>query len=324
MAQSYTTKYILTSTGSTYSDFNLQYGSVSLQSEAISYVGTGNVDGIFVHPGDSINATNTGAGQDQIYLEGTWASYVNSITLNSATSTMTLSKGSGATLEQVSFQKTGSGTSGAAASDLLVFSDGAINTLDIYNALNSAAVRNGTQTAAAALGALTLNTAINSLNPPLLTHSNTVTYAASGINNTGPTNVGDTFVTAGVNTNTTVVGSTGIDTVYVKAGSTVDLTRLGSRATDVVYMTGNWADYTKSLSSATGTITFTRSVTVNGQAGTETIKLKQGTVNGAGVVTGYAEQLVFADGSVMNYNAKAALAVSLTTPITSVDRKSVV
>ena len=127
-----TTKYFVlpSSPGANFTDFDLSYGTVRLNGEQISFVGSSAVDAVFVRPGVSVDFTLSGSGADKIYLGGNFASYTASIT----GSVMTLQRGSGVTLESVSFIKSTS----AASSDSVIFADGTLNSLDLYNNLKTA------------------------------------------------------------------------------------------------------------------------------------------------------------------------------------------
>ena len=69
-----TSKYfLLPSTGANFIDFELSYGSVSLQGQEIVFVGSTTVDAVFVRPGVVVDMTLSGAGADKIYLSGNQA-----------------------------------------------------------------------------------------------------------------------------------------------------------------------------------------------------------------------------------------------------------
>ena len=276
-----TTKYFVlpSSTGANFTDFDLSYGTVTLSGEQVIFTGSSAVDAVFVRPGITVDFTLSGSGADKIYLSGSFASYTASI----AGSVMTLQRGSGSTLESVSFIKSTS----AVSSDSVVFADGTLNSLDLYNNLKSAtalpALSNIETSLALATGSV-LNASIK----------------AFALNSTG-----DTFAPARPGVAMTVVGNVGVDTVYVPRGGTVDCTLLGS-GQDLIYFTGNWGDYAKAISGSVET--FSR--TVNGY--NESVR-----VVGSGT-TSLNDQLVFADGAVHSADAKAALLTSLTVAISAV------
>jgi uncharacterized repeat protein (TIGR02059 family) len=281
-----TTKYFIlpSSTGANFTDFDLSYGSVTLSGEQVTFVGSTQVDAVFVRPGVTVDFTLSGSGADKIYLGGSFASYTSSIT----GSVMTLQRGAGATLESVSFVKSTS----ALVSDSVIFADGTLNSLDLYNTL-----KNGT-----ALPALvTTETSLAPFAPAAAGSVLNATIKAFALNSAG-----DTFAPAKPGVAMTVVGSVGVDTVYVPRGGVVDCTLLGS-GQDMIYFTGNWGDYTKVISGSV--VTFSR--TVDGYS--ESIKVVGSTTN-----VSLNDRLVFADGAVYSGAAKTALTTSLTAAITAV------
>jgi hypothetical protein len=280
-----TTKYFVlpSSTGANFTDFNLSYGSVTLNGEQVAFVGSSAVDAVFVRPGVTVDFTLSGSGADKIYLGGNFASYTASI----AGSVMTLQRGSAATLESVSFIKSTS----AFSSDGIIFADGTLNSLDLFNNLKTA-------TPLPALS--TTETSIAPLAPAAAGSVLNASIKAFALNATG-----DTFAPARPGVAMTVVGSVGVDTVYVPRGGVVDCTLLGS-SQDLIYFTGNWADYSKVI--AGSVLTFSR--TADGYS--ESVR-----VVGSGT-TSLNDRLVFADGAVYSSNAKTALSASLTTAINAV------
>ena len=280
------TKYFVlpSSTGANFTDFNLSYGAVTLTGEQVTFVGSSVVDAVFVRPGVTLDFTLSGSGADKIYLGGSFANYTSSI----AGSVMTLQRGSGATLESVSFIKSTS----AISSDSVIFADGTLNSLDLYNNLKNAA----------ALPALsTTETSIAPLAPALAGSVLNASIKAFALNSTG-----DTFAPAHPGVAMTVVGSVGVDTVYVRHGGVVDCTLLGS-GQDLIYFTGNWADYTKAISGSV--LTFGR--TVDGY--NESVK-----VVGSSTNISLNDHLVFGDGAVYSGDAKVALTISVTAAISAV------
>ncbi|MEI7680305.1 MAG: hypothetical protein WCK07_12990, partial [Betaproteobacteria bacterium] len=231
------TKYFVlpSSTGANFTDFDLSYGSVSLTGEQVTFVGSSSVDAVFVRPGVTVDFTLSGSGADKIYLGGNYASYAASI----AGSVMTLQRGSGATFESVSFIKSTS----AASSDSVIFADGTLNSLDLYNNLKTATALPALSTAETSIAPLAPALAGSVLNASIKAFA---LYAG-----------GDTFAPAKPGVAMTVVGSLGVDTVYVARGGVEDCTLLGS-GQDLIYFNGNWGDYTKVISGSV--LTFSRTV----------------------------------------------------------------
>ena len=279
------TKYFVlpSSSGANFTDFDLSYGTVTLSGEQVIFTGSTQVDAVFVRPGVAVDFTLSGSGADKIYLGGNFAGYTASIT----GSVMTLQRGSGSTLESVSFIKSTS----AASSDNLIFADGTLNSLDLYNNLKTGTV----------LPALsTTETSVSPLAPAAAGSTLNASIKAFALSATG-----DTFAPAHPGVAMTVVGSVGVDTVYVPRGGVVDCTLLGS-GQDLIYFCGNWGDYTKSVSGSV--VTFNR--TADGYS--ESVK-----VVGTGT-TSLNDQLVFADGAVHSADAKTALLSNINASISAV------
>ena len=280
-----TTKYFVLpfSTGANFTDFDLSYGTVTLAGEQVTFVGSTQVDAVFVRPGVTMDFTLSSSGVDKVYLGGDFASYTASIT----GSVMTLQRGSGATLESVSLMKWTSATT----SDSIIFADGKLNTWDLFNNLKSG-------TALPPLS--TTETSLAPLAPAAAGSALSATIKAFALNAAG-----DTFAPAHPGVAMTVVGNAGVDTVYVPRGGVVDCTLL-DKGQDLIYVTGNWGDYSKVVTGSV--ITFTRAV--NGY--NESVRVVGGTT------TSLNDQLIFADGAVHSADAKVALLLNSNVPITGV------
>ncbi|MEI7680303.1 MAG: Ig-like domain-containing protein [Betaproteobacteria bacterium] len=280
------TKYFVlpSSTGANFTDFDLSYGAVTLTGEQVTFVGSSAVDALFVRPGVTVDFTLSGSGADKIYLGGSFANYTSSI----AGSVMTLQRGTGATLESVNFIKSTS----AISSDNVIFADGTLNSLDLYNNLKTATALPALSTAETSIAPLAPALAGSVLNASIKAFA---LYAG-----------GDTFAPAKPGVAMTVVGSLGVDTVYVARGGVEDCTLLGS-GQDLIYFNGNWGDYTKVISGSV--LTFSR--TVDGY--NESVR-----VVGSSTNISLNDHLVFADGAVYSGDAKTALTASLTTAINAV------
>ena len=281
-----TTKYFVlpSSAGANFTDFDLSYGSVSLAGEQVTFVGSTAADAVFVRPGVALDFTMSGSGVDKIYLGGNFASYTASIT----GSVMSLQRGTGATLEWVSFIKSTS----ASSSDSVIFADGTLNSLNLYNNLKTATPLPALSTTETSIAPLAPAAAGSVLNASIKAFALNV--------------AGDTFAPAHPGVAMTVVGSVGVDTVYVPRGGVVDCTLLGS-GQDAIYFTGNWGDYTKAI--AGSVVTFSRSV----DGYSESVRVVGNPIN-----VSLNDQLVFADGAVHSGDAKTALTVSLTAAISAV------
>lgn len=221
-----TSKYFVTlSPGFNLLDFDLAYGTLSLQGQEIVFTGTSGIDNVAVAPGIVFDFTKSNGGIDNIYLQGNLADY----TATASTSTVTLTRGSGATAETIVLAK---GTS--TNYDNVSFSNGTAKTIDLH-----AWGSGGSQPT---LGAVTTK-------PTTLE----ATIKAFALDSNG-----EVFASSAPGINFAVTGSNGVDTVYVKAGATVDATKLNG-GEDKIYFTGDWADYTKTATSSK--IVFTSTTT---------------------------------------------------------------
>ena len=127
-----TSKYIvLSSLGANFIDLKFKAGPLSFYGQEIVFAGSNSLDSVFVRPGITFDFTSSKGTQDKIYLEGLWSDYYNFIGLEKITGVMTLNRTVDGSSENVRFVKS------STASDVLVFRNGLVNSLDIYNALNS-------------------------------------------------------------------------------------------------------------------------------------------------------------------------------------------
>jgi len=226
-----TSKYYVTgSTGSNLLDFELSYGTLSLDGQEYVYSGSSSVDVVFVRPGIVFDFTGSGASADKLYLTGNYADYTPSL----AGTTMTLTRSVGLQIETVKVVKAAS----SGASDKLVFADGTVSTFDLSAYLNS------TASAPVPAGETSL--------VPSLPATLNATVKAYAVDSTG-----ETFAPVNPGMNLMAIGSSGVDIVYIRAGSNVDASSLGG-GFDKIYMTGNWSDYTKTVAGTT--IIFERTV----------------------------------------------------------------
>ncbi|BBC73855.1 hypothetical protein AEB_P2987 [Altererythrobacter sp. B11] len=267
-----TSKYIVLGSdgdGSSFIDYKLDYGTLSLDGQDIQFLGSSFVDALFVRPGATYSLS-TGGGADRIYFGGSLADY----TLTRSGATLTLSRTVGVKVETVNL----AGANSATTPDVLVFADGAAAANAVYNHVSKG-------------DPLPVPAGETSLNP--------AGAAAPGANLSSTVKVvsfdatGETIALSAPGVKFQVLGNAGTDVVYVADGATVDATALGG-GTDVVYFRGHWSDYAKSV---TGTrMTFTRNVGDH----VETVIVSAGgnTLN---------DQLVFADGAVRSQVAGSAV-----------------
>ena len=215
-------KYFITqSQGSNKLDFDLAYGDLSLQGQNIVFTGANGVDNVTVASGVVCDFTKSNGGIDNLYLTGNLADYSTAFT----TSTLTLTRGAGASAETVLLAK---GTS--TNYDTVVFANGSVSSFDLHGWASGGAVP--TLGAAPALPS-TLNATIKG-------------FALDA--------AGEVFTGTSPGINFIATGGNGVDIVYAKTGGAVDASKLNS-GEDKIYFTGNWADYTKVAT--TSKITFT-------------------------------------------------------------------
>ncbi|MCW2412726.1 MULTISPECIES: hypothetical protein [unclassified Sphingobium] len=267
-----TSKYAVIETagnGSSFLDFALSYGTLSLSGQEIQFLGSALVDAVFVRPGATYTLS-TGAGADKIYFEGSLADY----TLSRTGATITLSRTVEGKVEIVNLASANT----AVNADALVFADGTVAANLIYNHVSrgDALPAPSGETSLAPVGAAA----------PGAELSATIKVGAFDVN-------GETFALTRTGVKFQVVGNSGVDIVYVANGTTVDASSLGG-GTDIVYFRGNWADYTKTVSGTRMTLTRT----INGALETVIVSAGGSTLN---------DQLVFADGAVRSQVAGTAV-----------------
>ncbi len=103
---------------------------------AVTAIGNGKVDYVYVGQGGDVDATLLGAGEDVIYLEGNWADYQKSVSGLQITLTRTVTDVYSG--EETTESVTVSAGRGS-AEDKLVFRDGTITTTDARTRLQAAA-----------------------------------------------------------------------------------------------------------------------------------------------------------------------------------------
>jgi len=254
-------------------DFDLGYGSLSLDGQEIRFTGSLRVDSVYVRPGLTYDLSSLGGGADKIYLTGNLADYTASV--NTGITELTLQRSVNGKNETVKI----SGGSGVQF-DNLVFANGTVQSNQLYVAVrdNSTRPAPSGETSVAPVGAAAAGASLNA------------TIKAFALDATG-----ETFALSRPGVNFIVNGNSGVDRIYVSSGATVDATQTGGSA-DFIYLRGNWADYAKALINGGSQIRFTRDV----EGHTETVTVTAGGVN-------TADKLVFADGSVNTFNAKSAI-----------------
>jgi hypothetical protein len=201
-------------------DLDLNFGNVTTVGQNIQYVGSAAVDAVFLRPGVSVNFTASGVGVDKLYLEGDFADYTYKLSGKFVVLTRTVN----GLIESAT----------VATGDTLVFADGFMPTEVLIDRLRLKITSSPT-----------LDTSEKSTDPQVqLEGQPSITATALG-------KTGVTFAQGIQGVALKVVGAAGVDTVYVKAGTEVDASGLGA-GQDVIYFTGNYADYTKSVTITKG------------------------------------------------------------------------
>ena len=246
-----TAKVIVTgSQGNNFFDIARYVNDVSLVGQTFLVSGSGNVDGFMVMPGVKYDLTNLKGSVDGIYFSGPFAEYADSILLDPSSGVMQLSRLTDIGEEIVQFIAT------ASAADVLVFTDGAISTSAIKDA-----IINETP-----MGDLVLDTSVSALDTKPTTGA-TVKHIVLDNNGAG-------VMALGPNISTLISGSSGMDHIYVPAGSVVDASNLKS-GQDEIYLEGALTDYSLTLDNS-GNITLTRDITVNDENVTEQVTVASG------------------------------------------------
>ncbi|MBD8050443.1 beta strand repeat-containing protein, partial [Limnohabitans radicicola] len=265
----------------------------ALAEQQLIATGSGGVNTVWAAAGVDLDARNLFGGTDVVLFNHRWDQYTKDITSVSGAIVFSYTDSTSGLTEKVTVAN-GATTLGR---DQLIFADGAVGTQQANAALQ------GSLTAALASVSGVNNSLTSAAYSPTAPAGNTLRAFAS----TTSTTTGATFAMTEAGQTTVATGTGQVDKVYVKAGATVDARNLFG-GEDQIYLTGNWADYTKSLTEVSGAITFTRSI--NG--GTEKVTV----ANGA--TTLGRDKLVFADGAVLTHNARTALTADLNAALSAV------
>ena len=249
---------------------------------------------VYTAPGVSLDARNLAGGEDVIIFTHAWSDYTKSVSAVPGGILFTYTDSVSGLTERV---VVGNGVSGQTR-DKLIFSDGSVLTQNANSALR--ADINAAMSAVAGY-----DVGLTNLNVVTQTSTDSVYSAAAG--GTATDGSGATFAIGEAGQKSVYTGTSAVDKVYVKAGSIVDArSLLGGE--DIIYFTGNWSEYTKSITAVSGGIQFTRSV--GGRTETVTVG------NGVSALT--RDKLVFADGAVLTQNVNASLRTNLNVSIDAV------
>ena len=271
-----TAKVIVTgSQGNNFFDIARYVNDVTLVGQSFLVSGSGSVDGFMVMPGVKYDLANLKGGVDAIYFSGPFAEYADSILLDPGSGVMQLSRLTDIGEEIVQFIAT------ASAADVLVFTDGAISTSVIKDAIINETPMDD----------LVLDNSVSALDTKPIS-GGTVKHIVLDNNGAG-------VMALGPNISTLISGSSGIDHIYVPAGSVVDASNLKS-GQDELYVEGNRADYYKSFDNS-GNIVMTRDVIIEAEVVTESITV----ASGGNVATN--DLIIFADQQVDTATLKSRI-----------------
>jgi len=260
-------KYFIKDSTGSYIDWSYTTVSGFSVADPVATVvgGTGN-DAVFAGAGSKVDFTDTGNGDDKLFLTGRFADYTQSV--NTASGVYTFTRSSG---ELIQFQA-------GSDNDSVYFADGHVN-------LNGTATQPGGASLYNATNETYRQLAVNDL-----VAGGTPAYPLNGLpasggqpirlTLSGPSGV-DVPLLPVAGESMVVKGGSGADRVYVKAGTSVDFTDSGN-GDDQLYLTGRFSDYVQSVDANTGLYTFTRGVN-------EVVKFSS---------TGDHDTLYFADGHV--------------------------
>jgi predicted outer membrane repeat protein len=259
-----TAKIIVTSSyGENFFNVARYVDEVSMVGQTFLISGSSDIDSFMVMPGVKYDLTNLKGSVDKLYMSGPLEEYADSILLDEDTGMMQLSRLTDIGNEVVQFIATN------AASDLVIFTDGAIST-----ALIKEAILDGSS-----LLDLTLDTT--------LTTSDAKTATGAQVKHIVLDSDGDGVMALGPKITQLISGSSGIDKIYVPAGSVVDASNLKA-SQDEVYLEGDLDDYTLNYNSSSNFV-LSRDVVIDNESFTESVTV----ANGGNVATN--DLIIFAD-----------------------------
>ncbi|MBD8052033.1 hypothetical protein, partial [Limnohabitans radicicola] len=247
-----------------------------LTDQQVVATGSGGVNTVWAALGVELDARNLLGGTDVVVFNHRWDQYTKDISSVSGAIVFTYTDSSSGLSEKVTV------ANGATAlgRDQLIFADGAVLT---HHA--RAALQGSLGAALSSVAGQDSSLSSTAYSPPEPAGNKLRAFASTTSATTGAT-----FAMAEEGQSTIITGTSRIDKVYVKAGAQVDARNLFA-GEDQIYLTGNWLDYTRSLTEISGAITFTR--TVNGA--TERVIVSNGATSFG------RDRLHFADGQ-MSFN----------------------
>ena len=269
-------RYFIRKLGANFVDFSLDYPSngFTLNGSNVVFLGSTGVDRVYLQKGIQFNFSNSGAGTDEVYLDGSFADFTLSA---KGSSTLVLSSAARANTQITLAQE-----------DKVFFSNGSIAVADL---LSYAIARNANlatpsdpNTPAPALPAL--NAAENSLSLPRTTNADGSSRLDSIVRAYTKDINGSVFAQPYAGVKFIVSGHNGVDKVYVAKGGEVNANNLGG-GVDLIYLTGRKNEYSATAS------------------GSSVLVLTKGSEK---VTLASEDKVIFADGSTLVSNAISAAA----------------
>jgi hypothetical protein len=277
-------KYIVTSaSGINTLDFAKRTDSISIRQQQLLISGSNAVDDIVIQPGNRYDLTNTKGSADRIYFSKEFSEYAEGMYVEPQTGIIEIVRNLGLGDEEVVKV-----IASSIASDILVFTDGAVSTDILKNAI----LQEGSLTE------ISLDK-IDSLSTSSGASDTQAIVKAIALDKNG-----ETFFSFGPYVDLTISGSQGIDKVYITPGDTVDVSNLKA-SQDEIYLLGSWDSYQKTIT-ASGNLVITRDVTVAGQRVSEKVTLP----SGANAATN--DLLIFVDGAIDVADAVSAVKQDVT------------
>ena len=258
-------RYFIRKLGANFVDFSLDYPGYTLNGTDVVFLGNTGVDRVYLQKGVKFNFSNSGAGTDEIYLDGSFVEFTLSAR---GTSTLVLTSAARANTEITLAQE-----------DKVFFNNGSVAVADLltYAIARSANLADPTDPANPAPALPVFNAAENSLNLPSTSNADGTSNLNSILRAYTKDLSGAVFAQPSAGVKFIVTGHNGVDQVYVAKGGEVNASNLGS-GIDLIYLTGRKSEYTASAS------------------GTSVLILTKGTEK---VTLASEDKVVFADGSTL-------------------------
>lgn len=288
-----TSKYIVANaSGINTLDFTKRTNNLSVKQQQLLISGSNAVDDIVIQPGNRYDLTNTKGSADRIYFKNKFIDYVDGMFVDPSTGIIEIVRNLGLGDEEVVKV-----IASSIASDILVFSDGAVSSERLKTAILNKE----------SLSTLTLND-IDTLPDPVDDVLASAKVKAIALDENG-----ETFFSFGPNVELTISGSQGVDKVFITPGDTVDVSNLKA-SQDQIYLLGSWDSYQKQITSS-GNLVMGRDVTISGKTVSERVTLS----SGANPATN--DLLIFLDGAIELADAASVVKQDATTKFANITAK---